>query len=54
MNVVLLHRTVEAALSFQVVSSGQYTTQVCTSVVDLDEHAMYNPDLRTGSESLDV
>ena len=54
MNVTLLRWTIDAALSSQLVSSGQYTTYVCSSVTDVDVRMMYNPDLRIGSAPLDV
>ena len=52
MNVTLLRWTIEAALSSQVVSSGQYNTYVCSSALDVDVRMMYNPDLRMGSAAL--
>ena len=54
MNVTLLRWTVDAALSSQVVSSGQYNTYVCSSAVDVNVRMMYNPDLRVGSAPLAV
>ena len=54
MNVTLLRWTIGTALSSQLVSSGQYTTYVCSSVADVDVRMMYNPDLRIGSAPLDV
>ena len=53
MNVTLLRWTVEAALSSQVVSSGQYKTYVRSSE-DVNVRMMYNPDLRMGSVPLAV
>ena len=54
MNVTLLRCTDEAALSSQVVSSGQYKTYVCSSAADVNVRMMYNPDLRMGSAPLAV
>jgi hypothetical protein len=54
MNVTLLRWTIETALSSQLVSSGQYTTYVCSSVAAVNVRMTYNPDLRMGSAPLDV
>ena len=54
MNVTLLCWTVETALSFQVVSSGQYKTYMCFSEVDETVRMTYNPDLRMASAPLAV
>lgn len=45
MNVIRFLLTAEMALSFQVVSSGQYITNSCSEV---DEFNAYNPDRRDG------
>ena len=52
MKVTLLFWTVEAALSSQVVTSGQYKTYACSFEVDMNVRMMYNPDLRMGSAPL--
>ena len=54
MNITLLRQTVEAALSSQVVSSGQYKTYICSSIAEVDVRMMYNPDFIIGSALLDV
>jgi hypothetical protein len=52
MNMTLLRWTIQAALSSQVVSLGQYNTNVCSSDVDVGVRTTYNPDLNMGSAPL--